>query len=34
MYTGDERFAKNIDKAGGAGTARLASDAIALYCKQ
>ena len=34
MYTGDERFAKNIDKAGGTGTARLASDAIALYCKQ
>ena len=34
MYTCDERFAKNIDKAGGTGTARLASDAIAIYCKQ
>lgn len=34
MYTCDERFAKNIDQAGGAGTAQLAADAIAIYCKQ
>ena len=34
MYTCDERFAKNIDQAGGAGTARLAADAIAIYCKR
>lgn len=33
MYSADVRFATNIDKAGGAGTARLASDAIAIYCR-
>lgn len=32
MYIADERFAKNLDKFG-AGTARLMSDAIAVYCK-
>ena len=33
MYLADERFAKNLD-AFGAGTAKLMSDAIAIYCKQ
>ncbi|HWQ97001.1 MAG TPA: MerR family transcriptional regulator [Clostridia bacterium] len=33
MYIVDERFMKNIDKFG-AGTAKLMSDAIAVYCKQ
>ncbi len=32
MYTADERFAANIDKAGGAGTADFAARAIAAYC--
>lgn len=32
MYIADERFMKNIDKFG-AGTAKLMSDAIAVYCK-
>jgi len=32
MYMDDERFMKNIDKFG-AGTAKLMSDAIAVYCK-
>ncbi|MBQ7714459.1 MAG: TipAS antibiotic-recognition domain-containing protein [Clostridia bacterium] len=32
MYSADERFRKNIDKAGGDGTARFASDAIKVYC--
>lgn len=33
MYTGDERFRANIDKAGGDGTAEFASRAIAAYCQ-
>jgi len=33
MYVADERFMKNIDKFG-AGTAKLMSDAIAVYCKK
>ena len=33
MYLADERFTKNLD-AFGAGTAKLMSDAIAVYCKQ
>lgn len=32
MYIADERFMKNIDKFG-AGTAKLMSDAIAVYCR-
>ena len=32
MYVGDERFKKNIDKAGGAGTAEFAAKAIEIYC--
>jgi len=32
MYIADERFMKNIDKFG-TGTAKLMSDAIAVYCK-
>lgn len=32
MYTGDERMKKNIDKAGGEGTAEFARQAIAFYC--
>ena len=32
MYTGDERFAKNIDAAGGEGTAVFASEAIRVFC--
>mgnify|MGYP001500105696 CR=1 FL=1 len=32
MYVVDERFRKNIDKAGGDGTAEFARDAIRLYC--
>ena len=32
MYACDERFKKNIDKCG-EGTAELAADAIAVYCK-
>lgn len=32
MYVTDERFRKNIDKAGGYGTAEFARDAIRLYC--
>ena len=31
MYVADERFTKNLDQFG-AGTARLMSDAIAIYC--
>ena len=31
MYTADERFIQNIDRAG-AGTAQLMSAAIAAYC--
>ena len=33
MYTSDGRFAENIDKAGGAGTADFAGRAIASYCR-
>lgn len=32
MYTGDERFRKNIDQAGGDGTAEFVRQAIAVYC--
>ncbi len=32
MYACDERFRRNIDKAGGEGTAAFASRAIAAYC--
>lgn len=32
MYAADERFRKNIDKAGGDGTAKFASDAIRARC--
>ena len=32
MYYADERFRKNIDKAGGDGTAYFASKAIKSYC--
>ena len=32
MYAEDERFRKNIDRAGGEGTAVFASRAIAVYC--
>ncbi len=34
MYTADERFAKNIDTAGGEGTAQFAQEAIAIYCSK
>lgn len=34
MYTEDERFRKNIDRAGGEGTAEFASAAISVYCKR
>ena len=33
MYTADERFRENIDRAGGEGTAEFARQAIAAYCK-
>ena len=33
MYTADERFRENIDRAGGAGTAEFAAQAIRNYCK-
>ena len=32
MYVGDERFKKNIDMAGGNGTAEFVSQAISVYC--
>lgn len=32
MYVADERFKRNIDKAGGMGTAQFISEAIAQYC--
>ena len=32
MYVGDERFSRNIDKAGGEGTAQFARAAIEAYC--
>ena len=34
MYTGDGRFAENIDKAGGTGTADFAGKAIEIYCRK
>ena len=34
MYTADERFTQNIDKAGGEGTAHFASEAIKVYCER
>jgi DNA-binding transcriptional MerR regulator len=34
MYTADERFRANIDKAGGPGTAEFAAAAIAAYCEE
>jgi len=33
MYTADERFKANIDRAGGEGTADFVSRAIEEYCK-
>jgi len=32
MYVNDERFKKNIDKAGGEGTAEFVNQAIIVYC--
>ena len=34
MYTQDERFRKNIDAAGGEGTAAFAGQAIEIFCSQ
>ncbi|MGN0432187.1 MAG: MerR family transcriptional regulator [Lachnospiraceae bacterium] len=34
MYVADERMKKNIDKAGGEGTAVFAKEAIDVYCKK
>ena len=34
MYTGDERFRRQIDRAGGAGTADFVKQAIDMYCGQ
>ncbi|MGI6094129.1 MAG: MerR family transcriptional regulator [Lachnospiraceae bacterium] len=34
MYAAGGSFTENIDKEGGVGTARLASEAIAVYCKE
>ncbi|MBQ9136259.1 MAG: MerR family transcriptional regulator [Lachnospiraceae bacterium] len=34
MYVGDERMKKNIDKAGGEGTAVFVREAIGVYCKK
>lgn len=34
MYVNDERFKKNIDKAGGDGTAKFVSQAIYVYCSK
>lgn len=34
MYTADERFKKNIDKAGGEGAAEFISQAIEVYCSR
>lgn len=34
MYVCDERFKKNIDKAGGDGTAEFAGEAIKVYCAE
>ena len=32
MYVNDERFKKNIDNAGGEGTAKFVCEAISVYC--
>ena len=32
MYTEDERFRSNIDKAGGEGTAEFVRQAVRVYC--
>ena len=32
MYVNDQRFKRNIDKAGGEGTAEFVRDAILVYC--
>lgn len=34
MYVGDERMKRNIDKAGGEGTAEFAGKAISIYCSK
>ena len=34
MYTADEAFRENIDKAGGEGTAAFAGQAIACHCRR
>ena len=34
MYVYDERFKKNIDRAGGDGTAEFVSEAIKIYCAE
>ena len=34
MYINDERFKKNIDQAGGAGTAKFVNNAILVYCSK
>lgn len=33
MYASDQRFAENIDKMGGSGTAEFAAKAISYYCR-
>lgn len=33
MYVEDERFKKNIDSAGGDGTAEFVRQAVIIYCK-
>lgn len=33
MYVADERFTRNIDKAGGEGTAQFVHEAIEAYCR-
>ena len=34
MYVNDERFKKNIDNAGGEGTAKFVCEAISVYCSK
>ncbi|MBQ8510348.1 MAG: MerR family transcriptional regulator [Clostridia bacterium] len=34
MYTADERFRRNIDRAGGEGTAEFVKQAILIYCQK
>lgn len=34
MYAGDGEFTENIDRAGGAGTAKFTAEAIRIYCKK